>query len=140
MKIALARGLELTLQPVSQVALDEIITDMEGYELQSALSKMNDTELRAHFATYTHAEMSAYLEAQHRQMLYCFGWGVVDNPPEAAQHLLENLGLAGDLPQIQRARWLIYAADLTRTDKATIIGNVLAVTYAAELRRNDGRD
>ena len=140
MKITLENGMELEVQPVSQVALDEIIADLGGYELQSTLAELDDAGLRAHFATYTSTEMADYLAAQHRQMLYCFGWGVVDAPSEEAKQLLESLGHTSPLPQVQRARWLIYAANLTRADKARIIGTVMAVTYAAELRRNaDGR-
>ena len=138
MKITLSNATELELQPVSQVAIDEIITDLGGYDLQGRLSEMDDASLRTHFATYTKDEMAAYLAAQHRQMLYCFGWGVVDDPPPDALEALDILGRNHRVPQIQRAHWLIYAADLTRADKAQIIGNVMALTYAEEIRRANG--
>ena len=135
MKITLDSGAELELQPGSQVAMAEIITDLGGYELQSRLAAMDEDELRAHFTAYTPAEMQAYLAAQHRQMLYCFGWGVVDAPSPDAVALLESLGCTSALPQLQRARWLVYVAGLTSADKARVIGGVMALTYADELRR-----
>lgn len=138
MNIELSNGLKLQLQPVSQVAIDEIISGLGGYELQSQLAKMNDAELRAHFAAYAKDEMAAYLEVQHREMLYCFGWGVVDDPPRDALDALDLLGKNHRLPAIRRANWLIYAANITRSDKSQIIGHVIALTYAEELRRVNG--
>ena len=138
MNIELSNGLTLQLQPVSQVAIDEIIADLGGYELQSRLAEMHDAALRAHFGAYTKDEMADYLAAQHRQMLYCFGWGVVDDPPQDALDALDLLGKNHRLPAIRRANWLIYVAGISRPDKSQIIGHVMALTYATELRRANG--
>jgi hypothetical protein len=130
MKITLSTGLELELQPVSQVAIDEIIIDLGGYELQWQLAALDDEALRSHFAGYAPAEMTAYLDAQHRQMLYCLGWGVADEPPPEAVDALRVLKRDSEFPQVRRAYWLFYVAGLTRADKALVIGGVMALTHA----------
>jgi len=132
MQIELENGLELLLQPVSQPALDELIDDLGGYAEMLRLSQMNATELAEHFRAMHPAKLATYNATQRRLMLYCFGFGVVTDPPEDDIPLLEHLGIDSAIPQIRRAHWLLYVTGITRADKSNIIGNVMALTRMSD--------
>ena len=132
MQITLSNELELTLKAVSQVAIDEIIGEMGGYAQMARLAAMERAELREYFGAMTTEQLDARNKTQRKQMLYLFGWGVVDDPPAEAIAVLDALDCNSDIPQIQRANWLIYAAGITRDDKALIIGSVMATTRAMQ--------
>jgi len=134
MQIELENGLELLLRPVSQPALDELIDDLGGYTQQLRLAQMSTEELAAHFRALSPDKLERYNATQRRLMLYCFGFGVVTEPPDDAAPLLQYLSVDSDIPQIRRAHWLLYVAGITRTDKSSIVGNVMALT-----RISDGR-
>ena len=82
----------------------------------------------AYINALPHAERIKRELAQQTQTLYLFGWGVVEDAPEEVKPILDALRCNSDLPQIQRANWLIYAAGLSRRDRAKLIGAVMAVT------------
>ena len=128
MEIELENGLKLNLRPVSQPALDEIVDDLGGYVLQSELAKMPAEELLDYFRAMPPAELRSYNETLRRQALYCLGFGVVDDPSPDDIALLQHLGKDSDIPQIRRAHWLLCVAGITRTDKNSIIGAIMALT------------
>ena len=132
MQITLSNGLELELQAVSQVAIDEIIGEMGGYAEMARQAAMPLPELRAYLGDLPGPEIEKRSKAQRKQMLYFFGWGVVNSPPSEAVAVLDALECDSPIPQIQRANWLIYAAGITREDKSLIIGSVMAVTRMAQ--------
>ena len=128
-KLTLDNGNEITLRGVSQVTMDEILADLGGFDLQRRLSIMTADELETHFATYSEDERQEFLDAQRREVLYCLGWGVVDDPQPDDLAALNLLGKTSEFENVRRAYWLLYAANLTRRDKARIVGTVLALTY-----------
>lgn len=132
MQIELENGLTLTLCPVSQPALDELIDDLGGYAEQVRLGQLSTEQLTAHFRALAPARLAAYNAVQRRLMLYCFGFGVVNDPTPEDVALLEHLGIDSPLPQIRRAHWLLYVAGITRTDKSNIISNVMALTRISD--------
>jgi len=132
MHITLSNGLELELQPVSQVAIDETYSEMGGYAQMSRESAMSREELREHFGAMPSEILDARNKAQHKQMLYLFGWGVVNAPSTEDVAVLDALDCNSSIPQIQRANWLIFAAGITRDDKALIIGSVVALTRTTQ--------
>ena len=132
MQIELSTGATLTAQPVSQVAVDAIIAGLGGYAEQARLAAMPLPELTAYLRAMDYEERARREQAQHKQMVYLFGWGIVETPDAEAVAVLDALGYNSPIPQIQRANWLIYAAGLTRADKSAIIGAVMAMTRAAE--------
>jgi len=140
MQFNLENGTELWLCPVSQVTLEQIIADLGGYALQSRLAALPEAEVRAHFAAYTPEELAAYLAAQQRQLYYCLGWGVVNDPDPAAGAALALLEKSSPHPHIQRLNWLLYVAGLTRQDKARLIGAIMALTYADAVKRDRDGD
>jgi len=122
----------LTLKAVSQVAIDEIIGEMGGYAEMARQTTMTLAELREYWGNLSAEEIAKRTRAQHKQMLYLFGWGVVNSPPSEELAMLDALDSNSTIPQIQRANWLIYAAGITREDKALIIGSVMATTRATQ--------
>ena len=132
MQITLSNALVLTVKPVSQVAIDVLIGEQGGYAEMARLAAMSSAELSAYFKTLSYDEIKRRDAAQLKEMRYIFGWGVVDTPPPEALDILTALDCNSDIPQIQRANWLIYAAELSRADKSLIIGAVMAVTRSAQ--------
>jgi len=131
-EIELENGLKLNLRPVSQPALDEIVDDLGGYVLQSELAKLSSEELVAHFRAMSQDELRRYNAALHCQALYCLGFGVVDDPSTDDIALLQHLGKDSDIPQIRRAHWLLCVAGITRADKNSIIGAIMALTRISD--------
>ena len=133
-KLTLENGLEITLRPASQVAIDELVEDMGGYELQSNLAALPESEIVAYFKAMSPDELKEYNAAHRRQALYCLGFGVVSDPPASDIEILRQLGKHSDIPQIRRAHWLLYVAGMTREDKSRVVGTIMALT-----RLYDGR-
>jgi hypothetical protein len=104
---------ELTLQPVNQQALLDIILDMGGIE---ALSSQN------------FSDTAKAISASNRMLTYCLGWGVVNDPPAEAIELLAALGKPTHLPQIARANWLRYIA-LESDEASTVLAEVMKLTF-----------
>jgi len=132
MQITLSNDLQLELQPVSQVAVDEIIGEMGGYAEMARQAAMPRPELREYWGGLSIEEIEKRRKAQRKQMLYLFGWGVKDAVPPAMVAVLDALDCNSDIQQIQRANWLIYAAGITRADKSLIIGTVMALTRTTQ--------
>jgi len=131
-EIELANGLKLLLQPVSQPALDELTADLGGYALQARLAQMDEAAVVAYFRALPPDQLEAYNATLRRQALYCLGFGVVTDPTADDIALLQHLGKDSDIPQIRRAHWLLYVAGITRDDKNTIIGAIMALTRISE--------
>jgi len=132
MEIELTNGLKLLLRSVSQPALDEIIADLGGYEFQAEMAQKTAAEIAAYFRALPADELQRYNATLRRQALYCLGFGVVTDPTADDIALLQHLGKDSDIPQIRRAHWLLYVAGITRDDKNTIIGAIMALTRISE--------
>lgn len=130
--VTLSGGLELDLCAVSRVAMDEIVSELGGADMLMRLSQAGDRAIKAHFMTYTKAELDHYLDAQRRQLIYCCGWGVRNEPPEDALAALDAMGLLSSHARVTRANWIIYLVDMSYSDKALIIGRVMALTYLGD--------
>ena len=132
MQLELSTGLTLTAQPVSQIAIDAIYNELGGYAEMSRQAEMTSDELGDYIRALPYAERIKREAAQHKQMVYLFGWGIAESPDDDAVAQLEALGCNSTIPQIQRANWLIYTAGLSRADKALIIGTIMTITRMAQ--------
>ena len=103
----------LTLQPVNQQALLDIMLEISGGDL-AALESVTPT--------------TATLTASNRLLTYVLGWVVVETPTDADLATLAALGKRIDLPQIARANWLRYLV-LSNTEASAIIAAVMGLSF-----------
>lgn len=118
MELNTKRAGVLTIVPVNQQALLDIIVDMGGIEA-AASPETAITNEKA-------------IPASNRMITYCAGWGVADTPPASAIETLEALGKPTNLENIARANWLRYIA-LDDNECSELVRRVMAATFGVEV-------
>jgi len=114
MEIETKKAGMLTLQPVNQQALLDIILEMGGAE---AVAQKE----------YAPQDAKA-IGAANRMLTYCLGWGVVNAPSPDDLETLAALSKPIHLPEIARANWLRYLV-LESDEASTLIAEVVKLTF-----------
>lgn len=117
--IELKCGVTLELTAVNPAILRSIIASFDGVEKiaknpQSLLSLSGPKQIKA-------------MEAAEKLYTYCFGWGVITNPPEDDP----ILALAPDNPQARRGMW-VRSIGADDKELGEIIGRVMALTFGGQ--------
>lgn len=107
----------LTLQPVNQQALLDIIMEMG--------------DIAAIMEGRISTDASGALQASNRMLTYAFGWGVAEEPPAYALEILAALGKPTHLPEIARANWLRYLV-LSNEEASALLAEIVKLTFTQE--------
>jgi hypothetical protein len=117
-------GVTLHLQAVQETILQDLMLEFGDM----ALIRQPERILQLQGAQQVQA-----LAATGKLFTYCAGWGVVTNPPDKANELMELLGGAGsadtaaDKPHLRRANWIRTIT--TQQERGELIGRVMAISF-----------
>jgi hypothetical protein len=113
-------GVTLHLQAVQETILQDLMLEFGDM----ALIRQPERILQLQGAQQVRA-----LAATGKLFTYCAGWGVVTNPPDEANELMELLGrdTAVDKPHLHRANWVRTIT--SQQERGELIGRVMAISF-----------